>query len=199
VDIEDIAHALSQMPRHGGHCLRKISVAQHCVMVHDLLADGGYGSEVAFAGLMHDAEEAYILDMPKPLKMAPELAAYCDLGRKIRRVVFERYGVSDLWSDIVKHADHIAVLAEIFQWKRNAGAHLEMDPAEVSQLPTILPWTEVASHFEFMDRFNRHRRQSCTTAENVSNSQPGLYEMPPAENLGSNWSAPSPCAGSASG
>ncbi len=61
--IEDIAHALSNMPRFGGQLNRHHSVAQHSVMAAKMAK-----KEDKLAALMHDASEAYLLDMPTPIK-----------------------------------------------------------------------------------------------------------------------------------
>ena len=66
--IEDVAHALSQVCRWNGHCKYHYSVAQHSIMVKEQIEKlGGSKAEQLF-GLLHDASEAYICDIPKPIK-----------------------------------------------------------------------------------------------------------------------------------
>lgn len=73
--IEDIAWALSRMPRFSGHSIPYIpySVAQHCIQVAKDL--GPHGPRVQMYGLLHDAAEAYINDLPSPVKHIPEIHA----------------------------------------------------------------------------------------------------------------------------
>ena len=89
LDIGDIARALANLCRFGGHSRVFYSVAQHSVIVSELVEQRGGGAEDAFAALMHDATEAYLGDMPHPLKHRSALgeafrAAEGDLERAIR-------------------------------------------------------------------------------------------------------------------
>lgn len=63
VDIRDIAHSLALLSRFNGHCRRFYSVADHSVRVAAALAP-----EHAPWGLLHDAAEAYLSDLPRPVK-----------------------------------------------------------------------------------------------------------------------------------
>src|ERR1035441_3905993 len=89
VCIEDIAHALSCQCRFGGHSSKFYSVAEHSVSVSKLCAP-----EDALWGLLHDASEAYLVDVPRPLKELPEFAAYREAERRLQRVIVERFDLS---------------------------------------------------------------------------------------------------------
>lgn len=66
--IEDIAHALSQVCRYGGHCAHRYTVAQHSIFVRERLRRAGAGSKIQLAAVLHDASEAYLGDIPRPMK-----------------------------------------------------------------------------------------------------------------------------------
>jgi len=70
IDIQDIAHALSNLCRYNGHCRKFYSVAEHSVLVSKIIAQTWPDDRDAiFAGLMHDATEAYVGDVTTPLKI----------------------------------------------------------------------------------------------------------------------------------
>jgi len=68
VCIADIAHSLSQICRFNGQTLQFYSVAQHSVLVSKLLGQGGPSPIHEFMGLKHDAAEAYLCDLVRPIK-----------------------------------------------------------------------------------------------------------------------------------
>jgi len=90
IDIEDIAHALSNICRWGGHC-KFYSVAEHCVRAFWLARFDHFDDlDLQLAVLLHDAPEAYIGDMPKPLKIM--IAQYNDIEARIDHLITEKYG-----------------------------------------------------------------------------------------------------------
>lgn len=74
ITIGDIAYSLAQQPRFLGHMPSidgdPMTIAGHCLLVTHLLELDRYDPEIQLQGLMHDAHEAYIGDMPTPLKLA---------------------------------------------------------------------------------------------------------------------------------
>jgi hypothetical protein len=104
--IEDIAHGISMTCRYGGHCKEFYSVAEHSVLV-SLEAAEPYKLEA----LLHDAAEAFLSDLPTPLKRL--LPDYRALEERIERVILSRLGVSSPMSREVKRADLAVTYTEM--------------------------------------------------------------------------------------
>lgn len=86
LDIIDIAHALSLKCRYAGHCRDFYSVAQHSVLVSENVPP-----QDALWGLLHDAAEAYLSDIPRPIKAS--LIGFNEMEERVMRSVAERYGL----------------------------------------------------------------------------------------------------------
>lgn len=99
VHLDDIAHSLSMLCRFGGHCKRFYSVAEHCV----LMARAAPDRRTALWALLHDASEAYLVDVPRPIK--PFLIGYSEAEAKIMRAVEFRFHLHLGLPDIVKRMD----------------------------------------------------------------------------------------------
>jgi uncharacterized protein len=83
-NVVEIAHALSNACRYGGHCSQFYSVAEHSVLVSEIAEELNLCDP--FEALMHDASEAYICDIPGPWKhMLPDYQKLeADLERKLQ-------------------------------------------------------------------------------------------------------------------
>ena len=68
IDIRDIAHALSCLARANGHFPTFYSVGQHCLNCAREAIARGYSRRVQLACLLHDASEAYLSDVTRPVK-----------------------------------------------------------------------------------------------------------------------------------
>jgi hypothetical protein len=100
VDVADIAKALSWTCRFGGHVSRGISVAEHAVLVYELTQPKTRDPELLLAALHHDSHEAYLGDIPTPLKakLGPR---YRELVHEIDEAIGDHLGI-DL-RGLVKH------------------------------------------------------------------------------------------------
>src|ERR1022692_4949240 len=98
--IADIAHALAHQCRFGGHASKFYSVAEHSVHVSELCLP-----EHALWGLLHCASEAYLIDLPRPLKQLPEFAAYREAEHRLQRAVAVRFGLPQDQPASVTEAD----------------------------------------------------------------------------------------------
>jgi|SRR5579864_4111386 len=108
VCVEDIAHSLAQTCRWTGHTRFHYSVAQHSVYT-SLICPPKY----AFDCLMHDASEAYLGDMNRPLKHFTEAGpAYLKIEEKVEEVIFKKFGLSFPMHPAVKEADVQMLYAE---------------------------------------------------------------------------------------
>lgn len=107
IHIDDIAHALSNICRYGGHTTRFLSVAEHCVMVSLSVPE-----EHALWALLHDASEAYVGDMIRPLKITDQMSAYRDIEDRVHAAVAERFGLSSRMPAEVHDADSRSIVDE---------------------------------------------------------------------------------------
>lgn len=87
IDIWDIASALSNECRFGGHCNKFYSVAEHCCHVYDQVLRETKDRAVRLYALLHDGHEAYVKDLMRPLRQLPELQGYNAIAHQIQERV----------------------------------------------------------------------------------------------------------------
>ncbi len=112
-NIYDIAHALSQVCRFAGHTRDFYSVAQHSVMVARICMRTAAPFDIidhGRAGLLHDASEAYIGDITRPLKQL--LPDYKVIEQRIEIALFSAFRIPYPLPKIVKHADLVMLATE---------------------------------------------------------------------------------------
>lgn len=103
--IDDIAGALAKLCRYGGHCQKFYSVAEHSVLVSRMVS-----RQNALVGLMHDATEAYLVDMPRPIKVG--FPQYKEMEGKIWKLIAQRFGLPEVFPEEVERADGEALFHE---------------------------------------------------------------------------------------
>jgi hypothetical protein len=111
ININDIAHALSRTCRYNGHVGGFLSVARHSLWVERQLH--GQGVQLRLHGLLHDAAEAYLGDLVRPLKHGPTFGeSYLAAEAELERVIAVKWGLVFPWPEILHQADN-AVLLDI--------------------------------------------------------------------------------------
>jgi hypothetical protein len=107
-DIDEIAHALSMQCRYTGHTDRFYSVAEHSVLVANIMTALNLGDPLE--GLLHDANEAYLSDIASPWKAL--LPDYKKIEAKIEGPMRKHFGLPEKITDGCKYADWVALFAE---------------------------------------------------------------------------------------
>ena len=87
--IEDIAHALSLLCRGNGHVKVFFSVGQHCIHCAKEAEQRGYSTRLILACLLHDASEAYLSDITRPVKQ--HLQDYCRYEEHLLEVIYKKF------------------------------------------------------------------------------------------------------------
>ena len=146
ITLSDVAAALSKTCRFGAQARSFYSVAQHAVLVADLVEDAGH-PELALAALHHDSHEAYACDLPTPLKRRIDAASggYCSrLCDALDAAIHEAFGISGfrddpLAAEVIKAADEQALLIESQDLLHDGGRGLRADRDIPESLVDSLP------------------------------------------------------------
>ncbi|HET6866323.1 MAG TPA: YfbR-like 5'-deoxynucleotidase [Solirubrobacteraceae bacterium] len=151
-DADDIARALGNLCRFGGHSRAFYSVAQHCVIVSRVVEERGGDVEDAFAALMHDAGEAYLGDMPHPIKHRSALgAAFREAEHRLEEAIRERFRIKANVPEIkavdraLLATERRAFSAEIWHWP-------ELEDVAPLDLE-LTPWPPDQAAAEFTKRY----------------------------------------------
>jgi len=156
IHIEDIAHALSLQCRFGGHCESFYSVAQHCCTVSNLLPP-----RFKLWGLLHDAPEAYLMDIPRPIK--PLLPEYQCLEKLCEAAVARCFKLDYPIPRIVKYVDSVLLLLEHkkfvkdrYEWGVDS-IEINLDwlsDPKLEQYKLDDAWTPEEAEERFLHRYN---------------------------------------------
>jgi hypothetical protein len=155
INIDDIAHALSHQCRFSGHTRVHYSVAEHSVRVSELVEAWGFNRGVQLWALLHDASEAYLVDLPQPLKADVVLGpAYRAAEDRLMLAVCERFGLTPVEPRPVRKADMVLLATEardLMPFRPEHWSKLTHQP-----LPErIEPWLPEVARHNFIARYTR--------------------------------------------
>lgn len=156
IEITDIAHALSLKCRFSGHTKTLMSVAQHSILVAQHVPPH------EFWGLMHDSSEAYLPDVPRPLKHHlwikcddGEFRPFSEIEGRLLRCIGDKYGLSQSIPEAVHEADVASLATErrdvLKKGRRPWGAWQEVTGEWPEQ---IVPWAPRVAEDRFLAFFN---------------------------------------------
>lgn len=149
INIFDIAHHLSNICRYTGAVSKFYSVAQHCVM----------GSHICtgnpFRFLMHDATEAYLVDVPRPIKHAIEFKTYREVEHRLEKVLLPIFGITNIEMppDVARVDFFMCVWEGVSLMPMVPDSHWGKYRDEVDGWPGIDPWLPEVAESKFLDRF----------------------------------------------
>jgi hypothetical protein len=144
IDLIDVAHGLSQMCRYGGQCRVFYSVAEHSVLLSHAVPPS-----LARWALMHDSSEAFLCDVPRPIK--PYLGGYYAIEARVMEAVALRFGLPwPMPAELKPYDDRILL---------NEQARLMAPPPMPWNVPgeplagvTPVGWLPMQAKVRFLDR-----------------------------------------------
>ena len=147
IDIEDIAHALSLTCRYGGHCKMFYSVGEHSIRVAEIVPE-----ELKLQALLHDAAEAYLTDLPRPIKY--DIPYFMALEDRIQSAIYIRFGVCRQPDfPVIKLADNILLATEARDLVNSMNDWAAL-PDPLTDM--ILPMSMFAVEMLFLARFEEY-------------------------------------------
>lgn len=151
IRIEDIAHALSMLTRANGHFPRFFSVGQHSIQCCREALARNYSPRVAMACLLHDASEAYISDITRPVKKY--MTMYLQIEEQLQSMIFEKFLGSVPEDEEAVLVDNIDVGCLYYEFDHFMNIRMsEVEPVMVSSLDyEFRPMEEVEQ--EFLDLY----------------------------------------------
>jgi 5'-deoxynucleotidase YfbR-like HD superfamily hydrolase len=162
IDIEDIAHSLANQCRFTGHTAEHYSVAEHSVRVWQLVGQWGLTKPEQRWALLHDASEAYLVDIPSPLKCTPVFALYREAEARLMRAICVRYTLSCTQPLIVHRADAVLLATEVRDLMPGREEHWGALAEKAIPRPyQIVPWSPTTAKRRFLAAFEQVKAEAA--------------------------------------
>lgn len=147
IHIKDIAHALSLMTRAGGHFPEFYSVGQHCIACAREALTAGLSMRTALACLLHDASEAYLADITRPVKH--NLPKYLEIEEVLQNLIYEKYLVSPLSEHEALEVKRIDDTLLYYEFSHYMGVYFQATAPVILSEPEFVtkPFQEVEQEY----------------------------------------------------
>lgn len=149
----DIAHALSNLCRANGHCRHFYSVAQHCINCAREAAAREYSRRVQIACLLHDASEAYLSDITRPVKR--NIPIYLDFEKVLQDKIFETFGIGDLTQEELEQVKSVDDDLLWYEFDVLMPQRLDSHPPRLESRPAFHRMEFEAVELEFLNLLSR--------------------------------------------
>ena len=148
IDETDIAHALSLMTRANGHFPEFYSVAQHCNACCNEAEARGYSARVVLGCLLHDASEAYLSDITRPVKQ------YLEVYQQAESIFQSKVYTKFLGTDLTEEERHLVQNVDdsllYYEFKHYMGEELPVEKSELKAETNFAPYDFLACELEFL-------------------------------------------------
>jgi len=148
IHIQDIAHHLSLICRFGGSCSWFYSVAEHSLWVSKLCPPPD-----RLWGLLHDAAEAYLGDVIRPIKCRPEFAAYRDAKAALLSAIIQKFGLAPEMPASVYNADELMLGVEDYNLNGRISEDADVDADYCRNFSLGVTFSVVEAERAFLARF----------------------------------------------
>lgn len=145
INIFDIAHSLAMQCRYNGHTERFYSVAEHCVLMSQWVPE-----KDALWALLHDATEAYVGDMVRPIKK--HMPDYIRIEKAIMSMICIKFDLPFTMPESVYEADNRII-------ENERAALLKSPPLPWTVHGSPLPdieihgWDPTVAEYQYYNRF----------------------------------------------
>lgn len=145
--IGDIAHSLSLMTRANGHFPEFYSVAQHCIHCYEEAVARGLDKRLCMACLLHDASEAYLADITRPVKK--NLPKYLVIEKILQDAIYERFLGSKLTEEERKIVSQVDDALLYYEFEHYMGERLADSEPELKSRPVFafVPFADVEKKY----------------------------------------------------
>ncbi len=154
--IDDIAHSLSMQCRFNGHCKCFYSVAEHSVntaKVAEMLFPNI--PQIVIFSLLHDASEAYLCDIPRPIKSS--FTDYLDWEKRLSDVILNKFAYripSEKEEELILKADNIMLATESYELTFSKGADWGLSEQILNDID-LFCWTPEEAKKKFLQKFEK--------------------------------------------
>ena len=154
IRIEDIAHALSNIGRYNGHYPVFLSVGYHSLKVLEKVRKrSDFTAKMGLHALLHDASEAYLCDLPKPIKNANR--AYWGYEQEMMDVVFDKFQLNEAeYLEVIEEADKAVFEDEWHMW-----THFDENPIKINKSNEQVKQAYMKAFYELVNIRNLYERE----------------------------------------